>query len=49
MTGRAVRDPSVKKGTSSEFVVHLGSSLKKTGMEIEDVTGVGFSSWGSSQ
>ena len=29
--------------------VKLGCSLQKSGMEIKDITGVGLSSWGSSE
>ena len=29
--------------------VHFGSSFKKSGVEIEDITRIGFSSWGSSK
>jgi hypothetical protein len=35
--------------TSTEFVVHLSSSFEKSGVKIENVTRVGFSTGGSSQ
>lgn len=36
-------------GSSTEVLVHLGGSFKQTGVEIEDISWIGFSSWGSSQ
>lgn len=37
------------QGTTTEGVVHLGCSLEKTRVKVEDVTGVGLTTWGSPQ
>ena len=40
-------DGESSNGSSTEVLVELGRSLEKTGVQVEDVTGVGLSSWRS--
>ena len=37
------------EGTTSMDFVHLGGTFKQTRVQVEDVTGVGFATWGTTQ
>lgn len=37
------------EGSTTEVVVHLGRSLQQTGVQVEDVTGVGLTTGGTAQ
>lgn len=37
------------EGAASEVVVHLGGSFQQTGVEVEDVAGVGLTAGGTAQ
>jgi hypothetical protein len=49
ITSLGLNDGESSEGTTSVLVAHLGGSLEKTRVQIEDVTGVGLSSRRSSQ
>jgi len=49
ITSLGLNDGKSSEGTSTEGFVHLGSSFEESGMEVEDVTRVGFSTGRSSQ
>lgn len=49
ITSLGFNDGKSSEGARSEGFTHLGSSFQKSGMEVEDVTGIGFSTGGSSQ
>ena len=49
VTSLGLDDGEGSQGASSHGVGHLGGSLQQTGVEIEDVTGVGLTTWGTSQ
>lgn len=40
ITTLGLNDGQGSKGSSTELLVHLGSTLKETGVEVEDITGV---------
>jgi len=49
ITGLGLNDWQGSKRTGTFIVGHLGSSLQETAMEVEDITRVGLTSWGSSE
>jgi len=49
ITSLGLNDGEGSEGTGSEIFVHLGGTLKESRMEIEDITGVSFTTRGSSQ
>ena len=49
ITSLGLNDGEGSEGTSTVGVVHLGSTLEETRVEIEDITGVGLTTGGSSQ
>jgi len=49
ITSLGLDDGESGEGTGTSGVGHLGGSLEKSRVEVEDITGVGFSSWGSSE
>jgi len=49
ISGLRLDDGQGGERSSSVALVHFGGSLKKSGMEVENVTGVGLSAWGSPQ
>lgn len=49
ITTLGLNDGQGSKGSSTLSLVHLGGSLKKSGMEVENITGVSLSSGRSSQ
>jgi hypothetical protein len=44
ITTLGLDDREGSHGTATKFVVHLGSTLQQTGVEVEDITGVGLTS-----
>jgi len=36
-------------GTTTELAVHLGRTLQKTGVKVEDITGVSLTTWGTTK
>merc|ERR1712142_177474 len=49
ITGLGLNNWEGGQGTSSEIVRDLGGKLQKTGVEVENVTGVGLTSWGTTE
>lgn len=49
ITSLGLNDGKGSEGTSTEGIVHLGGTLKETGMEIENITGVSLTTGGSSE
>jgi hypothetical protein len=49
ITSLGLNDGEGSKGAATVGVVHLGCALKKTGVQVEHITGVGLSAGGSSQ
>lgn len=49
ISGLSLDNGESGEGTSAERLVHLGGSLQKSGMEVENISGVGLSARGSSQ
>merc|ERR1740131_170858 len=49
ITGLGLNDGEGSQGTTAHGVRHLGSSLQQTGVKVENVTGVGLTTWGTSQ
>jgi len=45
ITTLGLNDWESSEGTTTKRVVHLGGTLEETGVEVEDVTWVGLSSW----
>jgi len=45
ITTLSLNDRQGSQGASSKLVVHLGSTLEKTRVEVENVTGVSLTSW----
>ena len=44
-----LNDGQSSEGTSAVVLVHLGSPLEQTGVEVEHVSRVGLATWRSSQ
>ena len=42
VAGLSLNDRERREGATAEVIVHLGGSLEETGVEVEDVTGVGL-------
>jgi len=49
ITSLGLDDGESGEGTGTSGVGHLGCSLEESRVEVEDITGVGFSSWRSSE
>jgi hypothetical protein len=49
ITSLSLNDGESSQGTGTVGLVHLGCALKKTGMEVEDITGVSLTTRGSSE
>lgn len=49
VTSLGLDDGESSEGTTTQGLVHLGGTLKKTGVKVEDVTGVGLTTGGSPQ
>jgi len=49
ITSLGLNDWKSGQRTGTLVVAHLGSSLQETAMEVEDITGVGLTSWRSSE
>jgi hypothetical protein len=49
ITSLGLDDGESSEGTSSVMIVHLGSTLEETRMEVEDIAGVGLTTWGTSK
>merc|ERR1712142_683347 len=49
ISGLGLNDGEGGEGASSALVGHLGCTFEKTGVEVEDVTGVGLTSWGTTE
>ena len=49
ITSLGLNDGQSGQGTSTVALVHFGGSLKETGVQVEDITGVSLTTWGSSQ
>jgi len=49
ISGLSFNNGEGSEGSKSRAFSHLGGSLQKTGMQVEDVSGVSFSSGGSSK
>jgi hypothetical protein len=45
ISGLGLNDWKGSQGTSSVSTVHLGGTLQKTGMEVENITRVGLTTW----
>jgi hypothetical protein len=45
----SLNDGKGSEGTTTELVVHLGGTLEKTRVEVEDVTGVGLTTRGTTE
>lgn len=42
ITGLGLNHRQGSEGAASKVVIHLGSSLQQTGMQVEDITGIGL-------
>ena len=49
ITSLGLNDWEGSEGTTTVVLVHLGGTLEETGMEIEHITGVSLTTWGTSQ
>ena len=49
ITSLCLNDGEGSEGASTVVLVHLGSTLEETRVQIEDITGVSFTTWGTSQ
>ena len=49
ITTLGLDDGESSEGASTEFVVHLRSTLKETRVKVEDVTGVGLTTGGTTE
>merc|ERR1719431_2446745 len=49
VTSLGLNDREGSQRTTTHGIGHLGSSLQQTGVEVEDVTGVSLTTWGTSQ
>merc|ERR1712045_1066401 len=47
VTGLGLNDGQGSEGATSHGVGHLGGTLKQPGVEVEDVTGVSLTAWGT--
>merc|ERR1719266_3031424 len=47
VTGLGLNDGQGSQGATTHGVGHLGSTLKQPGVEVEDVTGVSLTAWGT--
>lgn len=45
VTTLSLDDGQSSERTTAELVVHLSRTLEKTGVQIEDISGVGLSAW----
>jgi hypothetical protein len=49
ITSLGLNDGEGSQRTTTVVLVHLGGTLEETGMEIENITGVSLTTWGTSQ
>jgi hypothetical protein len=49
ITTLGLNDGQGSEGTTTELVVHLGRTLEETRVEVEDVTGVGLTTRGTTE
>lgn len=49
ITTLCLNDGQGSHGTTTKLVVHLGSTLQQTGVEVEDITGVSLTSGGTTE
>lgn len=49
ITTLGFNDGKGSEGASTKLVAHLGSTLKKTGVEVEDITGVSLTTGGTTK
>lgn len=49
VTGLSLNDWQSGQGSTPEVFVHLGGTLKQTGVEVEHITGVGLTARGTTQ
>jgi len=49
ITSLSLNDGESGQGTSTVGLVHLGCSFQEAGMQVEDITGVSLTTWGSSK
>ena len=49
ITSLSLNNGKGSEGASTVVLVHLGSTLEETRVQIEDITGVSFTTWGTSQ
>ena len=45
ITTLGLDDGESSEGTSTKLIVHLGGTLEETRVEVEDITGVGLTTW----
>lgn len=48
-TNLGLNDGQGSEGTTTVGLAHLGGSLQQTGVEVEHITRVSLTAWGSSQ
>ena len=49
ITTLGLDDGESSEGSSTELVVHLGRTLEETRVQVEDITGVGLTTGGTTQ
>ena len=49
ITTLGLDDREGSEGSSTELVVHLGGTLEETRVEVEDITGVGLTTGGTTE
>merc|ERR1712088_551365 len=49
VTGLGLNDGQGSQGATAHGVGHLGSTLKQPGVEVEDITGVSLTAWGTTE
>ena len=49
ITTLGLDDRESSEGSSTELVVHLGRTLEETRVEVEDITGVGLTTGGTTE
>ena len=49
ITALGLNDGQRSHGAAAVLVVHLGRTLEQTRVEVEDITGVGLTSWGATR
>ena len=49
ITTLGLNDGQGSEGSTAELLVHLGSTLQKTRVQVEDITGVGLTTGGTTE